>query len=814
MASSAETVDYEVLSFGKWGALMNAGALEQVTYQQSLASVALNEYRLGYITKEQLDAQLSQYKSRSNKDQISKELLDNPFTQQYNLSLASGTKRSTHNVSLLFEDTKSNFKGTGNKKYNLNYRGSADIFKWLTFSFMAQANYYKESNNGVTLDDIKGMSPYEMLRNEDGSFANVTRYYTPTLDRFVPTSRFPYADWTYNPIQEYQNREITSEQMSNRLQGELRFKPISGLTVDSRIQYELVNQNNKSVYNDNTFFVRNLVNTSSTWDQSTNAITLNLPKGGILDQDKYEIETYSFRNSVNYVHKFGEKHEINLVAGTEINNTIRQSFGHPRTYGYNDQTLSVGALPNGTGDVSSIPDWLGADQYFGSFNSFSYSTDRYFSAYANAAYTFNDRYTVSGSIRTDASNLITEIPSYRYAPFWSAGLGWQLDKEQFIKKFDWVDKLNVRATYGYNGNVDRFSSFRPLISFNLNPNAYTGDRTASIRNFGNPTQRWEKTATVNLGVDFSIFHSKLYGKIDLYNKYGTDLIADLSVPAVFGTASQRFNNAKMTNKGVELELGTSQHISRNIVWQGGFNISYNKNKVTDLFVSNYSATNLTARAAGAAYVEGYNANTLWRYRYAGTVNGQPMVHGPNGTLYNITAFTPGDGRDYLEDVGTSVAPYTLGFHSNVRVYDFNLSFIVTGKFGHVFQRTGFNYPVSWSFRNLPNNKIGEINGGDPSKIVLLPTDPLEPRFYFWSNFTQNLSSLIESASHLRMQEVSLSYKLPAKTLNKIKINRCELFLVGNDLFTILSNNVGEDPEYPVGTVKPQPRITMSLKCEF
>ena len=157
-------------------------------------------------------------------------------------------------------------------------------------------------------------------------------------------------------------------------------------------------------------------------------------------------------------------------------------------------------------------------------HSFSYNTDRYFSAYGNMAYTYNGKYTLSGSARTDASNLITDDPKYRYSPFWSAGLGWQLGEEDFLADATWIDRLNVRATYGFNGNVDRSTSFLPLLNVSGVANVYTNETTATIGSYGNPTLRWEKTRSIDLGVDYSLFGSKLFGSVDLYHKKGEDQI--------------------------------------------------------------------------------------------------------------------------------------------------------------------------------------------------------------------------------------------------------------------------------------------------
>jgi TonB-linked SusC/RagA family outer membrane protein len=813
LASSAETVEYEKLAFNKWGALVNSGDLAtNYSKQWSQASVALSENYLGYLSNADRDAVLEKLKTQDNRSQISKQLLANPLDQQYNLTLYGGSQRMSNVLSLLFGKRQSNFKGTSGNNYMFNYRTNANVFKWLDFNATAMLQYNDARNNGVSLADIQGLSPYDMLLNADGSYTNISQYYWPILTRSVPMNKFPYADWTYNPIREVANRDITSKQLNARMQAGLTFRLMKGLSFDSKIQYELFNTFNRGLYNDQTFYVRSRVNTAASWNQSTGAITPNLSKGSILTQSRSKAESYSFRNQVNFNRRFGKQHEVNVIAGSEVNNFVTQTFGNPVTYGYNDQTLTLGTFPNGPGGTfSPIKNWLGNNQTFSYSNTFSYATERYFSFYANGAYTFRDKYTLSGSYRTDASNLITDDPQYRYAPFWSAGLAWQLRKERFMSGISWIDWLNVRLTYGFNGNVDKSTAFRPLISTTATPDVYTQDFKASVSSYGNPTLRWEKTGTWNFGADYTLFNDKLHGKVDVYNKQGRDLIAVLSIPAVNGTTSQRLNNAEMSNRGIEITAGTNIRIKGNdIIWRGDVNFAYNKNKITKLFVANYAASTLYSGGSGA-YVEGKNANTLWSFEYAGVYDKQPYVKGAGKDLYNFTGWTPGDGRDYMLNMGTLVAPYTLGMVNSFKLYDFDVSFIITGKFGHVFNRMSFNYPVLWGSRVLPNKKLGEVMNGDPMKIVPLPRNDDEPKFYFWDRFYPYMSYLAENASHIRMQELNITYHLKNRLASAMHIGGLQLYAQGNDLFTILANSSGDDPEYPLGTMKPQPKFTFGLK---
>lgn len=816
LASSAETVEYEKMSFNKWSAQENSGALNSnYSKQWSQATVLLSEHFLGYLSESERDAGLERLKTISNKQQIRDLLLANPVSQQYNLSMQGSSGKMNNFLSLMYEKNQSNFQKSFDDKYLINFRNNIQLLDFLRLDVSAMLNISNQDNSGSSLSTITGLSPYDLLTNEDGSLTNIYQYYWPIMERDVPMELFPYADWTHNPIQEMNNRSVTSKQINTRLQGGLSFTPLKGLTYDIKGQYELFNTQNRSHYGEETFYVRSRVNTATDWDRTTNKMTPNLAKGGILLQDRAKYTNWNIRNQISFNRVFEVDHSINAVAGIEITNQISEQFGYPTTYGYNNETLTLGTFPNGPGGTfSPIKNWMGNNQTFGYTNSFSYGTRRYLSYFGNASYTYLNKYTLSGSMRTDASNMITDDPKYRYSPFWSIGGGWNIGREEFLASTDWINRLSVRVTYGYNGNVDPTTAFRPLISTSATPNIYTNDYTASISSFGNPTLRWEKTGTWNLGLDYALFDNKFYGKIDVYNKNGRDLIATLSIPAINGTTSQKLNNAEMTNKGIELEFGTHLKLKESsITWNGALNFSYNKNKITKLFVANYAASNLYPGGTGA-YVEGYDANSMWMFEYAGIKDTQPMIKGENGELYDFGAWTPGDGRDFMLNMGTKVAPYTLGFINSFNIYDFNFSFILTGKFGHVFKKMPFNYPTTWGSRVLPNSRLSEVLNGDPSQIVPLPLNDVEDRYYFWDRFYPYLSYLSTNASHIRMQEVYTSYKLPTHKWKGLRSSSATVFIQGNDLFTHVFNNVGEDPEYRLGTMNPRPKYTFGVKVSF
>ena len=644
------------------------------------------------------------------------------------------------------------------------------------------------------------------------------------VDRHVPEGAFPYSDWSWNPLQEMDNRSLTSTSSVARIQAGFTVKIWKGLSFDSRVQYEMMDSHTHNYYNENTYTVRNEVNTSSTWDKETNVVTANLPTGGFLDQSRTRRDVITFRNQINFNHTFVDRHAIAFVAGVETIDNRYQSFGSPRTYGYNDETLSVGNFPNGIGGtgVYQLTDWQDYNLTLDYQNSFSYMTDRYFSAFGNLSYTYDNRYIVSGSARTDASNLITDDPKYRYSPFWSVGASWQIANESFMEDISWIDQLTLRATFGYNGNVDKSTTFKPLVNISSSPNVVTGELTGSMSSYGNPTLRWERTGTWDVGVDFNFFRSKLYGKIDVYNKHSEDLIADVTIPAVQGTTSMRLNNGEILNRGFELEVGSALRISRNVTWDGMLTLSYNRNRVASLQQEpTYPYALAMYAGTSSAWMEGYDMSTLWCYQYGGLINTgtedapamKPTILHKSGLRETFDTWPTGEPMDISYYMGVMTAPWNMSFSTSFHVYDFDISLILTGKFGHKFMRESFNYP-GISGRAIPNAKYSEVVNGDPNEIIPLPQTEIEERYYFWDRFYPYMSYLAVNASHIRVQEINVAYNLPKTAVARLRMQSLQVYLQCNNPFNIYFNGYGEDPEFDRGSMRLQAAYTIGLKFKF
>ena len=818
-ASTNDVIDYEVNNFGKmdssvWYKDPYSGA--DYSGGQSSVYKLLNAHRLGQISEAEMNAGINKYRNYDNTKQLEDLFLQNPIVHQENVAVNIATDRSRTSISALYQNDRKNFKTQNSEKYMVSFRNQTQLFKWLDLNLNGQYSRTSAENNVDT--SAFDYAPYEMIVDEKGNYIPYEQYSLIYIDKFVPKEKFPYQDWSYNPLQETNGRSLQTWSTNARIQAGLTVKIWKGLNIESRVQYELQEGRTKNYYTEDTYKVRSTVNMASTWDKNTNAVTHNLPKGGMLDQSRTQREVMTIRNQVNFNHTFAEKHAVAVIAGIETIDNVYQTWGNPTTYGYNDATLSVGTFPNGP---TGTKNWQGSANSFAYVNSFTYSTDRYFSAFGNASYTYDDKYTVSGSVRTDASNLISDDPKYRYAPFWSVGASWQIGKEQFMESVDWVDALAVRFTYGYNGNVDKTTSFRPLIDMGAATNVATNEHTAKVSSYANPALRWEKTRSIDFGVDFRLLKGKLFGKFDVYSKQSTDLIGSVTLPYVQGTNSMKMNSAEVSNKGFELEVGSALKISKNVSWTGNLMLSYNKNRIETLKTTPSAAYYPVYGGGSYAWTEGYDMNTIWAYKYGGLENGgsatdpqmKPTIEGKDGSKQFMGSWPSGTADNISYDMGTSVAPWTMSFQTAFQVYNFDISLIVTGKFGHTFMRTGFNYP-GMSGNAVPNRYYNEVLNCDPNQMVPLPQTEVEERYYFWDRFHPYMSYLAENAGHIRLQELSVAYNLPKKATKWLGVRNLKVYAQANNPFSIYFNDYDEDPEFKYGSMRLQASYTFGIKCSF
>nr|WP_162988872.1 SusC/RagA family TonB-linked outer membrane protein [Pedobacter schmidteae] len=819
-ANSADHVAYERKAFeNKWEFNALTNSFFDIFKPLTLAQELMYGNKYGKVSTADMNAGLDRLSTIDNRQQIKDLLLQKAILNQYNVNIQTGTERAKTYASVMYEKNKTGYIKSGYDRFNLNFNNDFKLTRYLNFNLSANLQYRKQETSGASVAELQELSPYEVLLNADGSYGVNLKTYNRDILSQMPLNKFNYSDVSYNLLREVKGRSRKNDVLSSRVQAGLNLTILKGLTFDTRFQYERSRTNYEEIYDESTFYVRDLSTMMTDYNYNTKVVVKSyIPKGGILKGKAVDLESYLVRNQLNYDKLIAQKHQISAIAGMEISKYTTSSRTNPYVYGYAPDKLQATTPPYGYGSAADpILDFTGGAFYTaipGGDTIFDWLRNKYVSFYGNASYTYDNKYTLSGSIRSDASNFITDDPKLRWSPLWSVGAKWNVMNEDFMPKNGLFDRLELRLTYGKNGNVEGSTSTKALLSVGTSPSATTGTIVATVADNGNPSLRWEKTTSTNLGIDFALLGHKLFGSIDLYNKKGKDITGNIALPAVTGTTLQKFNNAEITNRGIELTLGTNATIpNTKIGYSTSFNYAYNYNNVDKL----YKPTYLPYQLLGNVFVQGRPVNPVYTYTYMGMKDGVPQAAGPNSSLqsFNDLAFyNSGNGLQFLNYEGTGTPPHTLGWTNNIRVQNFNLTAIFIGKMGGVYRNPGFNYATTvGSQKNQVNRFVSDVLAGNPDMPGF--AKPNETQLYLWDRYSPVLNTLIESSSYIECKELTLEYNLPRKIAEQIKVNNVKFFAQTRDVGLIWqANSKGYNPDWLPGTNRPAQTYTFGINLQF
>lgn len=818
-ATSSDQIRYEKLAFDRqlFFTTPYSPSFANINAPLTLAQEFMfaNKYN-GYAAAK-LNASLDSLAQVNNRGQLKDRFLRNGIVDQFSINLSGATERTKTYGSLLYERKKDGIIKKGYERYLMNFNNQFQATKYMQLVFGANVQYKKIETSGPDIAEMQNLSPYETLVNPDGSYsANLNTWNREQL-RLLPLDKFPYSDWSYNLLREVRGRQVTNEQFSARIQAGLNIKLLKGIDFDAKVQYERIKTDFSNYQSEETFFVRNIVNTNVVYNNTTRVVgTQYVPKGGISRTNSNNLESYVVRNQLNVNRVLASQFNVNAIAGMEVSSYLTTTKTDPWVYGYFPDKNQSTVPPFGYGSAgNTFTNFRGTtgQTLQGGNPAFGWGKDKYASFYGNAAITYRSRYTLSGSARSDASNYITDNPRLRWSPLWSVGGMWRMIDESFMKHVSFLDNLALRFTYGKNGNAEKTTSTKPLLSVSTSPSTTTGTITATILDNGNPFLRWEKTTTANLGIDYSLFKRRLFGKIDFYNKLGQDITGNIVLPATTGTTTQKFNNAEIINRGIELEAGSDFNLAK-VRWNTTLTYAYNWNRVNKLFYPSYLAFQLVDPTTP---VEGRPVGPVYAYTFLGMKDSIPYVAGPKGAAYAMNAVqlhNTGLGLDFLNYEGTTVPPHTLGWVNNFNAYGFNLMIVIVGKFGGVYRNPVFNFPTYvGSAKTNVSMFVNDVFNHDPN----IPDFPkyLEPQFYLWDRYVPNLHGLIESSSFVECKEIDFEYNLPSRLIKALQLNSLRIFTQVRDLGMLWhANKKGYNPEWLPGTQRPVTSYTFGINAKF
>lgn len=771
------------------------------------------------------------------KRDLNKYVFRHSLRSQYNVSLRGNSERANYSFSASYNDEDGYSKGDERQRILLNLSLGTTLAKGLTFDASVQTTFSRKLNN--TAETKPYISPWTRLVDDEGNYTHVptaSTIYQPVLDSEQWYAGRTVADWHYNPVADRDHVNRSSKAVNYRVQGGFNYSAPFGLRLSARGQYERTRNTTRNDWDPESFRVRDLRNTYSTLNAATGLYDSYFPAGGIFYTSGNLYEAYNLRGQADYSHTWG-RHGLTALAGTEIISATTDTDPAIMRYGYNAYTNSVLTAPDYVQNVTDIFGQIKQPPYE-PLGTLSTREDRYFSVYGNAAYTYDDRYSLTVSFRTDASNFQSKKQRDKFSPFWSVGGSWMASRERFMSEVKWIDMLKLRASVGIAGVAAGKSGTSSVTTLSVgagHPQFTHNESFNGIAARGNETLTWEKSRTLNIGLDASLFSHRLTASMEFYNKFSYDVLSLATVPAISqGVTKATFNNAEVVNRGVELSLGTDLRIVGDLRWKATLNYAYNYNKVETYNVNTaYSPFN-------HGYVAGYPTDFVLALDPVGyTPEGFIVLQGKDGEQAVLKDSASGhlndkiyrnlgqgvDDNNWYSYLGATAPTSNASLMSQFTWRGLTLSIMLTGRFGYWvarndyfgsrFNEATFSRQLDQAFRVLDEGYAAQTRYSALPLMTDANAAVYGRNYYELQNASLVMRNNFEHGDHIRLSEVYLGYDLPKSLLSRQHIfRRICVFAQAKDLGLLWTRSHDMDPDYPIGSLKPMPSFTLGLRINF
>ena len=781
-----------------------------LTYQQNRGAVAriLNNYnQYDVFQNNGFDAISSVAQNAINElrnvnTNWGKELYQMAVNQQYTLSISGGSENNDYYFSAGLFDEQGTTIGTGQKRFNITLKDNFSITDKLKvgvalFGSQNRTSSYISGADAYTNPAYyaRHANPYLRLTDAAGNYV-----YDPDLvERSDLNLNYNVLEERRNTAHEYKANSLKSIfNIDYDFNEDLKFSTQLGLQLDFNSTEKVSDKNS---YYTRKYRQQSRYSVSGGYDYY-------MPEGGIIQNWNADVFQYNWKTTANYNTTFNKRHELDLMLGTEFRQNKHTEI-HTKGFGFNSNTLTTIPITNELALKNSL---------FDTYKK-TYNENVFASFYGTASYTLDRKYTVFGSLRYDGSNLFGVNPKYRYLPIWSFAGSWNLDKEDFMANIDAIDMLKLRASYGVQGNIDKSTSPFVVGKYN-NVSILPGTNEEAIRatNAPNPNLRWEKTTSSNIGFDLSLFNNRVFLTGDYYSRKSTDLIGLRSIPLENGYNFISTNWATVSNKGYELSINTTNINTPNFRWTSGLNIAHNKSVVEDIEIPE---NNLKPS------LKGYSVKAIFALKTAGLdSNGLPLFwkNGRKVTaveFYNLEEGVDGsqlsreDHRNLYTYAGDGMPKFTGGFRNTFSYKQFDLRVLTNFNIKQTVRAEPTYNPTQAQPGSNYNTDILKAGTGKYPALIGANSPGFNTNLlYSWyntydaGNTYKDLDIWLKDISYIRISSIRLSYALPKKQLEKLRISGLNFNLEARNMFVIGTDYDGYfDPEtYGSLYAQPIPKI--------
>lgn len=661
-----------------------------------------------------------------------KEMTRNGNLQEYELIASGGAGKTTYYTSMSYNKTEGIVPCVGFEKMQIRANLDTELNKWLKMGTRLQGGYMKvnDTQNGLTSDN--GLSPsnpfYTALAlaptmnayNEDGSY----------------NFNLPFV-FNINPIAVLYEQDQYDKQYKFNGTAYLEWKPIKQLTfrTNNSIEYAIT---------DSRYYAPDFVFTDYRARLQTAAV-------------QYRLLTTS--NTITYDDVFSDVHSVNVLVGQEAN-TYNYSYLTGASTGVNQERPyhSVGV----SAEDQTVGDGLIESSMV--------------SVFGVAEYSYDGRYYIKGSLRTDGSSKFG--PDRRWGTFWAASASWNIHNEAFMQDIKNVlNQLKLRYSYGVNGNDNIPDYAHYGLYSDIVYNGVSGQLPSQLQN---RKLTWETNKTHNIGVDFRLF-DRLNGTIDWYTRRTEDMLIAAPLPYTTGFSRLNQNVGKIRNSGIEVQLDAEIINTNDLKWNAGVNFAANRSKVLEL------APDQDFMGTSIRHVVGDQLITYWLYDYAGVnpQNGNALWRNEEGLLTENYS----DARRVR--CGSPEPLWTGGFNTDISWKGLSLSVLLEARYGNKvlnYDRMTFEADGYYGDQNVWK---GALNYWEkPGDMNVLP----KPVYNNTSNSMLTSTRYLEDGSYLRIKDITLAYNLPSKWIKKALMSGVRIYASALNLYTFHNMNYF-DPEH-------------------
>lgn len=677
--------------------------------------------------------------------------------QEYNVNVNGGSNDLQYYASVGYLSNEGIVIGSDYERYTARFKANYQAKRWLRTG--GNVGYTHATSNSVA-DDYNGlfyvlnnMAPIYPLYLRDGNGNILTDTHGALMDYGDGMNgglNRPFLSLN-NPIKD---NELNTENRINNtftLQGFADIMPLNGLKIT--VNGNVMHSSERYTSSSQPYYGYGAQMPSSIYKQDNNVLSYNL------------------QQLINYSRSFG-KHNASLLLGHE-NYVWKSDYLYGQRdymFSYEDNQELAGAVK-----VTTTNSYIN-----------EYQTEGYF---LRALYDYDGKYFGNISYRRDASTRFH--PDHRWGNFYSLGAAWIITKEQWMPSLKWMNQLKLKASYGVQGN-DAIGDYLYLSTYKIGLSA-NGDVALSPSDSNNtPDITWEKNGSLNIGLEFELFNSRLTGSMDYFYRKTTDMLSWVYLPLSMSSSGYSSNIGDMVNKGIELTLNGTVLRTRDFRWDLNLNLTHYKNEIVRLSKDDCASSLEGHRGyTNGNYFNGEGL-PIYTYRikkYAGVSDeglSQWYYTDENGQLKTTTTYSEGDyynGGTALPDVyggfGTSLSwkglDLSIGFVYSIggKIYDNGYAATMNnptaGMTGFAFHKDLLN---AWSETN-PNSNIPRLQYND------LNTNAYSDRF-------------LTDASYLSLQNINLGYVLPAKWSRKFRMSKIRFYAVCDNVY-LWSKRRGLDP---------------------